>query len=80
MRLFLDFPGGSDSKASAHNVGDPGSIPGLGRSPGEGNGNPLQYGVENSMDRGVWWSIVHGVAKSRTRLSEFTALSHEGKY
>ena len=53
--LLLDFPGGSDSKASAYNVGDPGSIPGLGRSPGEGNGNPLQYSsLENPMDREAW--------------------------
>ena len=51
----LDFPGGSDGKASVYNVGDPGSIPGSGRSPGEGNGNPLQYyGLENPMDRGAW--------------------------
>ena len=50
-----DFPGGSDGKASVYNVGDPGSIPGLGRSPGEGNGNPLQYYcLENHMDRGAW--------------------------
>ena len=69
------FLGGSDGKVSARNVGDPGSIPGLGRSPGEENGNPLQYGVENSMDRGVWWSIVHGAAKSWTRLSNFTFIS-----
>ena len=49
------FPGGSDGKASIYNVGDPGSIPGLGRSPGEGNGNPLQdYCLENPMDRGAW--------------------------
>ena len=51
----LDFPGGSDGKASAYNAGDPGSIPGLGRSPGEGNGNPLQYScLESLMDRGAW--------------------------
>ena len=51
------FPGGSDNKVSACNVGDPGSIPGLGRSPGEGNGNPLQYScLENSMDGGAWWA------------------------
>ena len=62
-----DFPGGSDSKASAYNAGDPGSIPGLGRSPGEGNGNPLQYScLENSLDRGAWRSTVHGVAKNWT--------------
>ena len=51
----LDFPGGSDSKESAYNAGDPGSIPGSGRSSGEGNGNPLQYScLENPMDRGAW--------------------------
>ena len=60
-------------KASAYNVGDPGSIPGLGRSPGEGNGNPLQYScLENPMDGGAWWAAVHGVAKSQTWLSDFT--------
>ena len=58
---------------SAWNVGDPGSIPGLGRSPGERNGNPLQYScLENPMEGGAWWATVHGVAKSRTRLSDFT--------
>ena len=51
----FDFPGGSDGKASAYNAGDLGSIPGLGRSPGEGNGNPLQYScLGNPMDRGTW--------------------------
>ena len=51
----VDFPCGSDGKASARNAGDPGSIPGLGRSPGEGNGNPLQYSCpENPMDGGAW--------------------------
>ena len=60
-------------KASARNAGDPGSIPELGRSPGEGNGNPLQYScLENPMDGGAWWTIVHRVAKSRTRLNDFT--------
>ena len=63
----MGFPGGSDGKVSAHNVGDPGSIPGLGRSPGEGNGHPLQYScLENPMDRGAWQATVHGVAKSWT--------------
>ena len=67
------FPGGSEVKASASNVGDPGLIPGSGRSPGEGNGNPLQYScLENPMDREAWQATVHGVAKSRTRLSELT--------
>ena len=61
------FPGGSDSKYSACNPGDPGLIPGLGR---EGNGNPLQYScLENSTDRGDWWTAVHGVTKSRTQMS-----------
>ena len=56
------FPGGSEGKASACNAGDLGSIPGLGRSPGEGNGNPLQYScLENPMDREAWWATVHGV-------------------
>ena len=69
------FPGGSDGIASARNAGDPSLIPGLGRSPGEANGNPLQYShLENSTDRGAWWATVHGVAKSRTRLSDFTSL------
>ena len=67
------FPGGSDGKASAYNLGDPGSIPGLGKSPGEGHGNPLQYScLENPMDRGTWKATVHGVAKSQTQLSNFT--------
>ena len=61
------LPGSSDGKASAYNTGDPGSIPGSGRSPGEGNGNPLQYScLENPMDRPV-----HGVAKNQTRLRDF---------
>ena len=65
---LLDLPpGGSDGKESACNAGDPGSIPGLGRSPGEGNGNPLQYScLENSMDRGAWQATVHGIEKSDT--------------
>ena len=63
----LGFPGGSDSKESAYNAGDLGSIPGSGRSPGEGNGYPLQYScLENPMDRGAWWAIVHRVAESHT--------------
>ena len=67
------FPGGSEVKASACNAGDLGSIPGSGRSPREGNGNPLQYScLENPMDGGAWWATVHGVSKSRTQLSNFT--------
>ena len=66
------FPGGSEVKASACNAKDLGLIPGLGRSPGEGNGNSLQYPcLENPMDGGAWWATVHGIAKSRTRLSDF---------
>jgi len=58
---LLHLPGGSDGKESACNVGDPGSIPGSGRSPAEGNSNPLQYScLGNSMDRGDWWATVHG--------------------
>ena len=65
--LYLGFPGGSDGKEPACNVGDPGSIPGLGRGPGEGNGNPVQCScLENSTDAGAWWAMVHGVAKSQT--------------
>ena len=64
--------GVSDGKESTCNAGDPGSIPGSGRALGEGNGNPLQYScLENPMDRGEWWAIVHSVTKSRTRLSDF---------
>ena len=66
------FSGGSDGKESACHVGDLGSIPGLGRSTGEGNDYPLQYScLENSMDRGAWQPTVHGVAKSQTGLSNF---------
>ena len=73
LALSLGFPGGSDGKAPACNAGDLGSIPGSGRSPGEGNDNALQYScLENPMDGGAWWATAHGVAKSRTRLSDFT--------
>ena len=76
--LYMGFPGGSEVKVSACNAGDVGSIPGSGRSPGEGNVSPLQYScLENPMDGGAWWATVHGVAKSRTRLSDFThSLTH----
>ena len=67
-----DFPGGSDGKESACNVGDPGSIPGLERFPGEGNGYSLQYTcLENSMNRGAWQASVHEVTKSQTQLSDW---------
>ena len=63
------FPGGSDSKESACNEGDMVSISESGRSPGEGNGYPIQYScLENSMDRGAWWATVHGVTKSPVQL------------
>ena len=64
--VFLIFPSGSDGKESACNVGDLSLIPGLGRFPGEGNGNPLQYScLENSVVRGAWRATVHGIAKSQ---------------
>ena len=66
----MGFPDGLDGKESACNTGDPGLIPGSGRSPGKGNGYPLQYShLENSMDRGVWRATVRGVTMSRTGLS-----------
>ena len=72
------FPGGLYGKVSAYNAEDLGLIPRLGRSPGEGNGNPLQYScLENPMDVGAWYTPVHGVAKSRTWLSDFPFTFHE---
>ena len=69
--IYLSFPGDSDGKESAFNSGDPGWIPGSGRSPGEGNGNPLLYScLENSMDRGAWWATVHGVIEIWIHLSD----------
>ena len=66
------FPGSSDGKESAYNAGDLGSIPESGRSPGEGNGNPLQYScLENPRNGGAWGATVHGVTKSRTRLNDY---------
>jgi len=63
--MYLGFSGGSDSKESTCNAGDTGLIPGLGRSPGGGHGDPLKYScLENPMDRGAWQATVHGVAKS----------------
>ena len=74
------FPGGSEGKASACDAEDPGSIPGSGRSPGEGNGNPLQSScLENPTDRGAWWATVHGVSKSRTLLSDYTHMESENE-
>jgi len=75
----LGFPGGSFGKASACNAGDLGLIPGSERSPGERNGNLLQYScLENSMDGGAWWATVHGVTKSWTRLNDFTFFTFLG--
>ena len=80
---MLGFPDGSAGEESSCNSGDTrdaGSIPGLGRFPGEENGNPLQFScLENSMDRGAWWATVHGVAKSQTdQLSTHSCLiSHK---
>ena len=72
--MFLDFPGGSAGKKYACNAGDLGSIPGLGRSPGEGKGYPLQYsGLENSVDH-----VVHGVADSETGLRDLHFHFHHG--
>ena len=71
LNLAVSFPGSSEGKESACNEGDPSLIPGLGRSPGEGNGNTLQYScMENSMDRGAWWARVQAVTKSWTQLSD----------
>ena len=67
----MGFPGGSDGKESACNAGNLGLIPGFGRSPGEGHGNPLQYSyLEKSMNRGAWWVTVHKATKNQTQLSD----------
>ena len=76
IEAMWGFPGGSDGKESACNSRDPGSIPGSGRSPGGGHGNPLQYScLENPMDRGVWWATVHRVTHSQTRLKRLSTHS-----
>ena len=75
LHFTKDFPGGSAGKASAYNAGDLGSIPGSGRSPGEGHGNPLQYScLQNPMDRGAWQTAVYGATKSWILL--VTSLTH----
>ena len=69
----MGFPHSSIGKESACNAEDSGLTPGSGRSPGEGNGNPLQYScLENPMERGAWQATLHGVTKSQTRLRDFT--------
>ena len=69
--MHVHFSVGSGGKESACNAGDSGSTPGLGRSPGEDNGNPLQYScLDNSIDRGAWQATVHGVAKRWTQLND----------
>ena len=70
-QIIGGIPGGSGVKNPPADAGDTGSVPGPGRSPAEGNGNPLQYScLENPMDTGAWWAIVHGVAKSWTQLND----------
>ena len=73
LQPLVGFPGALEVKASACNAGDLGLILGLGRSSGEGNGNPLQFScLENPMDGGAWWATVHRATKSWTQLSDFT--------
>ena len=70
LKLLLGYLDSSVSKESTCNAGDPGSIPGLGRSPGEGNSNSFQYScLGNPMDRGAWWATVHGIARIRHELA-----------
>ena len=70
MEICMDFPGGLVVKNPPANAGSVGLIPGSGRPPGEGNGNPLQYScLENPMEREAWWATVYGAAKSQTQLS-----------
>ena len=72
-----DFPGGSEDKASAYNAGYLGLIPGSGRSPGEGNGNPLWYScLDNPMDRRAWWATGHRVTQSWTQLKRLSMHIH----
>ena len=73
----MGFPGGSVVKNPPANAGDAGSIPGSGRSPGVGNGNPLQYScLGNPMDRGAWWAIVHRITKSRMQLQQLNTYAY----
>ena len=71
LNNIWDFPGDSEVKSLPADAEDLESVPGLGRSPGGGNGNPFQYScLENPMDRGAWWVTVHGVANSQIQLSD----------
>ena len=73
MEIGSGFPGGSDGKESVCSAGNPGSIPGLGRSPGGGHDNPFQCScLENPRDRGAWWAAIYGVAQSQTRLEQLS--------
>ena len=75
--MYNGFPRGSDSKESACNAGDLGSIPGLGRSPSGGHGNPLQYSyIENPMNRGSWQATVHGITKELHMTKQLSSLSN----
>ena len=77
LRSGMGFPGGSDRREPACNAGDPRSIPGSGRSHGEGRGNPVQYScLENPMDRGAWRATVHGVAESQARLKHVNTYTY----
>ena len=81
LRLALGFPGGSDNKESACNAGGPGSIPGLGRSPGDGHGDPLYYScLENPTDRGVWRATDHRVPKRQTCLKQLSTHAHTHRH
>ena len=78
LMAYRGFPGSSDSKESAYNT-DLGSAPGLGRSPGEGNGNTLEYScLDNLTNSGAWWATVHGVTKSQTRLNQLSMHTRNG--
>ena len=76
VTVFPDGPAGKESGCREGDAGDTGSIPGLGRSPGDGRGNPLQYCLENPTDRGAWPATVQRVTKSRTRLSDYSVYTH----
>ena len=79
--VFFGFPSGLDNKEPTCNAGDLGSVPGLGRFPGGGHGNPVQYfSLENSMDGGAWWASVNVVSKSWTRLKRLSTAEHKERH